>query len=212
MSKESHRKSKKGRSEWQILEFCMLVNSFFEREIIIKNPHKKYENLLFYLSKNEQKMVNNLIYHLTKLYQNHRVRIGRDAVEVAEEDILVALKIVENLKILETHNNKKLEKSDREKYLKVRDYFKNKVFTSNELEEFLQLKNSSVNLFLNVLVENNLVERFGFRNRKYYYKLLEIKELSYFESSEDNEENDEDDITKEVASEFSDNRRYYKYE
>ena len=206
MSKERHHTSKKHRSEWNILEFCLLINSFFEREIIIKNPHKKYENLLLYLSENEQKMVTNLIYHLTKLYQNHRVRIGRDGVEVAEEDILVALKIVENLKILETQNSKKLEKSERKKYLKIREYFKNKVFTSKEIECFLEVKKSSANAFLNVLLENKLVERYGFRNKEYYYKLMEISDLTSL-----NEEIT-DDLTQEIASEFSDNQHYYKHE
>ena len=80
----------------QILEFSVLINTFFSEEITIINPHKKYQKLIETLSKEKRNNVLLLTTSLTKLFQNHRIRHKNNVIEIAEEDFLTAFAILGN--------------------------------------------------------------------------------------------------------------------
>jgi predicted transcriptional regulator len=194
-----NRTCKNHHREKLIIEFCLIIRELFPEEIVTTNPHENYQKLLLELGEKQRNLTELLSHHLAKLYQNHRIQRKGKLIEIAEEDLLVALKIIEKLEIKEDEKEKKeLNKNDRNNYSKLLKH-KEKLLTSKEIQTIVEQSKTQTNRLLNLLLEKKLIERYGFKNKGFYYKLIEIRSLETKEKPLNLEE--------EILQEFSDNQR-----
>jgi predicted transcriptional regulator len=120
-------------------------------------------------------LVQILTHHLTQLYQNHRVQRTKNVIEIADEDVLTALKIIEALHLNTIENKTHLSKINRNYYLKIVENYNDSLFKSSELQSCLNLSKSQINELLNLFLEHHLIERYGHKNKGFYYKIIQIR-------------------------------------
>jgi hypothetical protein len=168
-----------------IIEFCLIIKSLFPGEIVAVETNEKYHFLISQLDKKAQKLVQLLTHHLTQLYQNHRVQRAEKVIEIADEDVLTALKIIENLDLNTQEKNSYLSKINRNHYLKIVEKFSDTLFNSKELQDFLNLSKTQSNNLLNLFLNQNLVQRYGHQNKNFYYQIIEIRTKPLVEIEEE---------------------------
>lgn len=160
-----HKSLKKQR---EIAEFCILIKSFYEKEIITIYTDEYYKNLIEGLPKEERKMVELLIHHLTKLNQRNRVIHKNRVVEIAEEDILTALEITGEI----INPIGFITEKEQRYFYQLQTEFESEIFTRKQAQETIELRKSQTHRILNLLIEKGLLEKVkSFRNRGYKYKL-----------------------------------------
>jgi Fic family protein len=186
MSKQNHHSRTKSHSkEGLIVEFCLLIKQLFPSPIQSVQTNEKYTFLLDQLDGNDRNLVQLLIHHLAQLYQNHRIQRANKIIEIADEDILTALKIIENTGLIKTKPTDYLSKTNRNYYLKIRGNYKEKFFTCRDIQSFLTIEKSQSNRLLSTLLEHQLLEKYGYPNKGFYYKIKEIKSLEFIEKQAD---------------------------
>jgi hypothetical protein len=170
-----------------ILDFCLLVKSFYPKEVVTINSNEYYQKLIHSLASEEKQMVNLLVHHLTRLFQNHRVNRSKRIIEIAEEDILTALEITSNILNPEAF----LKPIERGHYIQLQLAFPNKVFTSKQAQRMLVISKSSCNRSLRLLVEQDLLERLEYKeNKAPYYQLKPFKTIDFEEDNDFEEDKD----------------------
>lgn len=152
----------------EIAEFCILIKSFYQKEIITIYTDEYYKNLIEELPKEERKMVELLIHHLTKLNQRNRVIHKNRIVEIAEEDILTALEITGEI----INPIGFITEKEQRYFYQMQTEFESEIFTRKQAQETIELKKSQTHRILNLLIEKGLLEKVkSFRNKGYKYKV-----------------------------------------
>lgn len=160
-----HKSLKKQR---EIAEFCILIKSFYQKEIITIYTDEYYKNLIEELPEEERKLVELLIHHLTKLNQRNRVIHKNRVVEIAEEDILTALEITGEI----INPIGFITEKEQRYFYQLQTEFESEIFTRKQAQETIELKKSQTHRILNLLIEKGLLEKVkSFRNRGYKYKV-----------------------------------------
>lgn len=160
-----HKSLKKQR---EIAEFCILIKSFYEKEIITIYTDEYYKNLIEELPEEERKMVELLIHHLTKLNQRNRIIHKNRIVEIAEEDILTALEITGEI----INPIGFITEKEQHYFYRLQTEFESGIFTRKQAQETIELKKSQTHRILNLFLEKGLLEKVkSFRNKGYKYKL-----------------------------------------
>lgn len=154
--------------EKQIIDFCLIIKNFFPKEIITQNPNEQYQELIQTLPQEKQQLVNLLIHHLALLNQNYRVNRNGRIIEIAEEDVLIALQITGNI----LNPKSFLTRIYREHLAQLQLHFKNQEFTANQARKALSRSKTNTQRVLDFFIGRELVKitKTGIRGM-YYYKL-----------------------------------------
>ena len=152
--------------EKQIIDFCLIVKNFFPKEIITQNPNQEYQELIQTLPQEKQQLVNLLIHHLVLLNQNYRVNSNGRIIEIAEEDVLIALQITGNI----LNPKSFLPRIYREHLAQLQLHFKNQEFTANQARKALSRSKTNTQRVLDFFIEKELVHitRKGIRGMFFY--------------------------------------------
>ena len=154
--------------EKQIIDFCLIIKNFFPKEIITLNPNQEYQELIQTLPPEKQQLVNLLIHHLALLNQNYRVNSNGRIIEIAEEDVLIALQITGNI----LNPKSFLPRIYREHLAQLQLHFKNQEFTANQARKALSRSKTNTQRVLDFFVSRELahITKTGVRGM-FYYKL-----------------------------------------
>ncbi len=179
---EENRKEETGilykslKKQREIAEFCILIKSFYQKEIITIYPDEYYKNLIEKLPEEERKMVELLIHHLTKLHQRNRIIHKNRIVEIAEEDILTALEITGEI----INPIGFITEKEQHYFYRLQTEFapssgSGEIFTRKQAQETIELKKSQTHRILNLFLEKGLLEKVkSFRNKGYKYQLRNL--------------------------------------
>ncbi|RVU90826.1 hypothetical protein EH230_07925 [Flavobacterium columnare] len=154
--------------EKQIIDFCLIIKNFFPKEIITQNSNQEYQKLIKTLPQEKQQLINLLIHHLTLLNQNYRINRNGRIIEIAEEDILIALQITGNI----LNPKSFLTRIFREHLAQLQLHFKDQEFTLKQACKAIQRSKTNTSCVLSFFIERELLQitKIGIRGM-YYYRL-----------------------------------------
>jgi hypothetical protein len=154
----------------QIIDFCLLIKSFFPSYIKTQIP-QEFTTIIAHLKEleeSERQLVEMLIAHLTLLNQHYRVSQGSNRIETAREDIFTAFYITGILLNPEGF----MTQLKKEHYQQLQLAFMEQEFNSLQAREALQTSKTNTHRILHFLIAQELLQITKIEARGlFYYKL-----------------------------------------
>jgi hypothetical protein len=154
----------------QIIDFCLLIKSFFPRYIKTQIP-EEFTAIVAHLKgleESEREIVEMLIVHLGLLNQHYRVSQGGNRIVVAREDIFTAFYITGILLNPEGF----MTQVKKEHYKQLQMTFMEQEFNSLQAREALLTSKTNTHRILHFLIAQELLQITKVVDRGlFYYKL-----------------------------------------
>jgi hypothetical protein len=154
----------------QIIDFCLLIKSFFPKYIQATIPEEYHQEKqhIETLEESSQQILKMLIQHLTILNQHYRVQTQSNRIETTGEDIYTALYITGEMLQPERFMNK----YQYHHYKQLQMTFKTREFTSIESRRTLLVSKTQTTRILQFLRSKELLEVTRIeKGNTHYYRL-----------------------------------------
>lgn len=168
MSKESHRKSKKGRRNTEnLVELIKILHEIFPKEETI-NPFYKVE-LTSYPTE-YQYFLKLLSHYFTLIYKNNRT-MEKEKYVTSREDLVASLNVLE-ISVLSQYRSTEEQSEELYEVLK-KNTKEGQILTARNISEIINYKKSQTHRFIHILLEMNKLERLkSNKNIGYLYRLI----------------------------------------
>ena len=157
----------------QIIDFCLLIKSFFPKYIqtIIPEELSELNQHIQSLEESQKQILQMLIHHLTLLNQHYRVNHNKNRVEVAREDIFTAFYITGEL----VNPQGFASKSQNYYYKQLQMHFMEMEFTAVQARKALVTSKTNMHRILHFLIVKELIQitKVGIRGM-FYYRLQQF--------------------------------------